>query len=126
MLAGNCVPKLDPNVLFFGNHVDASLRLEDLQRFREEAEGFLERERQHFGDEHPDLRGAHLPLFAETFPPILHSSIIISTVILLEQELRGFSSAVLDSLESRVKFGDLSGSILEKFRIAVIKVADFP
>ncbi|BCM25102.1 hypothetical protein [Methyloradius palustris] len=119
------MPKIDPNLLFFGNFVDGSSRLNDLEQFREHAEGFLQRERIYFEEEaHPDIEREFLPLFAETFPPILHSSIIISTAILLEQELRGFSNALIEALNLKLKFNDLSGSIFEKFRTLVSKVAN--
>lgn len=117
--------KIDSNSLFFGNFLDGSSRLCDLEQFREYVEGFLQGERRHLEEEaHPDIEREFLPLFAETFPPILHSSIIISTVILVEQELRGFSNALIEALDLKLKFNDLAGSILEKFRTLVSKVAD--
>lgn len=116
--------KIDPNLLFFGNLVDGSSRLNDLEQFREHMEAFLRREQTYFVEEaHPDLELEFLPLFAETFPPILHSSVVISTAILLEQEMRGFSGALIDALGLKLKFNDLSGSVLERFRTLVVKVA---
>ena len=36
------------------------------------------------------MRALRVPLFAETLPPILQSSIIILSTVLLEQETDGF------------------------------------
>jgi len=121
------MPKLDPNLLFFGNLVDGSSRLDDLERFREHVDAFLLRETKHLEEEaHPVPEVESLPLFAEAFPPILHSSVIISSVILLEQEMRGYSVALLDAIASDLKFNDLSGSVLERFKTVVTKVAKLP
>lgn len=76
--------------IFFSNSLDSSSRLLELEQFFEYMGGYLGREKQFFEEEaHVDLRIEFLPLFAETFPPILHSSLLISTAILLEQEMRG-------------------------------------
>ncbi len=115
--------KLDPNVLFFGNLVDGGSRLQEFEQFREEMDAFLSREKTYFEEAHADLRIDFLPLFAETFPPILHSSIIISVAILLEQEMRGFCGALIDALGLKLKFNDLSGSVLERLRTLTTKVA---
>lgn len=116
---------IEPNELFFDKYLDASSRLYDLEQFQEHAEGFLRREREYFEEEaHPDLEREFLPLFAETFPPILHSSIIISTIIFLEQELRVFSGALIDALGLKIRFNDLAGSIIERFRTLTTKIAD--
>ncbi len=116
--------RLDPNVLFFGNSVDASLRLNDLEQFREYMDILLARESDFFREAHTDLEIEFLPLFAETFPPILHSSVIISTAILLEQEMRGYSVALLDAMECKLKFNDLSGSILDRFVTVATKIVN--
>jgi hypothetical protein len=118
--------KIDRNLLFFGNSVDSTVRLHDLEQFREYVDGFLAREAEYFKSEHVDLEIEFLPLFAETFPPILHSTIVISTAMLLEQEMRGYSTAILESIASNLKFNDLSGSVLDRFRTIVTKVAKMP
>ena|SRR5882672_2688106 len=115
--------KLDPNLLFFGNLVDGSGRLNELEQFREYMNSFLLREKTYFEEAHVDLRQEFVPLFAETFPPILHSSIIISTAILIEQEMRGYCGALIDALNLKLKFNDLSGTVLERLRTLVTKVA---
>jgi len=117
---------LDPNLLFFGNLVDGSSKLGDLEQFREYVDGFLAGETKYFEEAHPDLGIEFLPLFAETFPPILHSSLIISTAILLEQEMRGYSAAMLDTIASDLKYNDLSGSVLDRFRTVITKIAKLP
>jgi|TARA_R100000049_G_C1944616_1_gene89417 hypothetical protein len=117
---------LDPNLLFFGNSVDASEKLAELEQFLEYVSGFLFREARYLDEKaHPDLTREFLPLFADTLPPILHSSIVISTTTLLEQEMRGYAAALLSSLRSKLKFGELSGSVLERFRVVTTKIAGF-
>ena len=104
--------------------MDGSSRLDDIEQFREHVDAFLCQEKTFYEEEaHPDLELEFLPLFAETFPPILHSSIIISVAILLEQEIRGYSVALIDSLGLKLKFNDLSGSVLERLRTIITKVA---
>lgn len=118
---------IDPNLLFFGNLVDSSSKIEGLEKFLEHVDGFIARETKYYEeDAHVDLEMEFLPLFAETFPPILHSSLIISTAILLEQEMRGYSTALLDAIRSDLKFNDLSGSVLERFLSVISKVAKLP
>jgi hypothetical protein len=120
----NSIP-LDSTSIFFGNCLDATPRLNDLEQFREHSEGFLRREREYFEEEaHPDLEREFLPLFAQTFPPILHSSIILTTTIFLEQELRGFANALILAQGLKVRFNDLSGSVVERFRTLTTKIAE--
>lgn len=106
---------IDPNLLFFGNSVDASSRLSDLEQFREYLDGYLRTESEFMHGLHSDLDIDMVPLFAETFPPILHSAVITSTVALVELEIRGYCDALRSSLGLTLKMGDLSGSLLERF-----------
>ncbi len=112
------------NSLFFGNYLDASERLHEIEQFREYVDILLKKEKQYFEEEaHPDVEMEFLPLFAETFPPILHSSLIISCVILVELELKGFSQTLKDKLNLKLSIGDLSGSLLERFKKYITRVA---
>ncbi|HEV8391753.1 MAG TPA: hypothetical protein VGQ35_18015, partial [Dongiaceae bacterium] len=113
--------------LFFHNWLDSSSRIHDLERFLEFMDGFLLNEQTYFREEaHVDLEIEFLPLFAGTFPPILHSSLVISIATLLEQEMRGYTKTLLLAIRSDLKFGDLSGSVLERFRIVAAKLAKLP
>jgi hypothetical protein len=116
--------KLDPNLLFFGNLVDASTRLEELEQFSGYVEGFLQQEQRYFREQaHPDLEREFLPMFAYSFPPILHSSLVISTAIFLELEMRGYCEALRDNIGLELRAAELSGNALDRFRTYVSKVA---
>lgn len=114
---------IDPNPLFFGNSVDAAERLSHLEQFREYLDCHLRAESEYMSSLHSDLEIDMIPLFAETFPPILHSSIITSTVSLVELELRGYCEAMRTSLGLVLRMNELSGSLLERFWRYCTKVA---
>jgi hypothetical protein len=108
---------MDVNDLFYGNALDASSRLSDLEQFRDYIDGYLQREQEYFREEaHPDLEREFLPLFSATFPPILHSSLVVSSVMLVELEVRGFSEALREHLSLPLSMADLQGSLLDRFR----------
>jgi len=103
--------------LFISNALDASGRLYDLEQFREYVDHFLNREAVFYRKEaHTDLQIEFLPLFSATFPPILHSSLIVSSVMLIELELRAFAEALREQLKLPLSMSDLQGSLLERFR----------
>lgn len=107
---------MDPHEHFYGNALDASSRLNDLEQFSEYVDGYLRREQEYFREAHTDLEIEFLPLFSATFPPILHSSLVVSSVMLIELELRGFSEALRDHLTLPLAMSDLQGSLLDRFR----------
>ncbi len=78
---------VDANDLLFGNFTDGLSKLEEIGKFREHVDRFLEQEREYYKGEHTDLQIEYAPLFADSFPPILHSSIVISVAVLLELEM---------------------------------------
>lgn len=111
----------------FGNLVDSTSRLGELETFAEYVQGFLTREQKYLEEEaHPDLESEFLPLFADTFPPILHSSLIISTATLLELEMRGYCEALRGALGLDLKVSEIAGSMLDRFRTYTTKVARLP
>ncbi|MDP2125736.1 MAG: hypothetical protein Q8K97_00020 [Pseudohongiella sp.] len=113
------------NTLFFGNSLDASCILGDLQEFRNYIDGYLKNESKYFEEEaHVDLEREFLPLFSETFPPILHSSLVITSVIFLETQIRGISQALKEKLNLKLSLRDLSGNLLDQFKKYLIAVAD--
>jgi hypothetical protein len=108
---------MDPNELFFDNALDASQRLGDLAEFRQYVDGYLQGEAAFFRDEaHPDVEREFLPMFSATFPPILHSALVISSVMLVELELRQFANALREQLSLLLSLADLQGSLLERFQ----------
>lgn len=106
---------IDPNLLFFGNSVDASSRLNDLEQFREYLDGYLRTESEFLHELHSDLEIDMVPLFADAFPPILHSAVITSTVALIELEIRGYCDALRSSADLALRLADLSGGLLDRF-----------
>lgn len=114
---------LDPNDVLFGNFCDSLSKLDELEKFREHVDRFLEQEREYFEGAHTDLQIEYLPLFADTFPPVLHSCIVISVAVLLELEMRGYCAALREALDLNLRLGDLAGSVLDRFKAYVTKVA---
>ena len=114
---------VDANDLLFGNFCDSLSKLEEIEKFREHFERFLEQEREYFEGAHTDLQIEYLPLFADTFPPILHSSIIISVAVLLELEMGGYCAALREGLNLDLRLGDLAGNILDRFKAYTARVA---
>ncbi len=118
---------IDPNLLFFGNWVDASCRIEDIENFLEQTSSAYQRELTWLEEEgHVDLDIEFVPLFAETLPPILYMSVVIAATSLLEQELRGISQALRKTLELPLSFNDIAGSLIERFRKYAIGLAGLP
>jgi hypothetical protein len=117
---------IEPNLLFYGNAVDASSRLSDLEHFRGYLDGYLRTESEFMHELHSDLEVDMVPLFAETFPPILHSAVLTSTVALIELEIRGYCDALRTSLGLALKLSDLSGGLLERFWRYCGKVVGLP
>ena len=121
------MPEFDANEIFYGNYEDAMSRLSEIEQFAEYMGLYLKKEATYFREEaHVDLEIEFLPLFAETFPPILHSSLIISTAILAELEMRGYAATLRKAHGLDLGLNDLSGSILERFRAYVGKLAHLP
>lgn len=109
--------------LLWSKYLDASSRLHDLERYLEHTQAYLHREQAYFRDEaHSDLEIEFLPLYRDTFPPILNASVIISVAMLLEQEIRELAASLIAALDLEIKFNDLAGSVLERFRILAVKV----
>lgn len=118
---------IDPNLLFFGNWVDASSRIEDIEKFLEHTDSAFQRELKWLDEEgHVDLDIEFVPLFAETLPPILYMSVVIAAASVLEQELRGISHALRETLKLPLSFNDISGSAIERFRKYAIGLAGLP
>lgn len=103
--------------------LDASSRLHDLERYLEHTQNYLHREQTSYRDEaHPNLAIEFLPLYRETFPPILHASVIVWVAMLLEQQVRELAGTLIAALDLKVRFNDLAGSVLDRFRTLATKV----
>lgn len=113
----------DAHDLLWSKYLDASSRLLDLERYLEHTQAYLHREQAYFRDEaHPDLELEFLPLYRDTFPPILNASVIVSVAMLLEQEIRELAGSLIAAFDLKVRFNDLAGSVLERFRVLATKV----
>ncbi len=118
---------IDPNLLFFGNWVDASSRIEDIEKFLQQTASAYQRELAWLEEEgHVDPDIEFVPLFAETLPPILYMSVVIAAASVLEQELRGISQALRDTLKLPLSFNDIAGSLIERFRKYAVGLAGLP
>ncbi len=118
---------IDPNLLFLGNWVDVSSRIEDIEKFLEQTESAYQRELKWLEEEgHVDLDIEFVPLFAETLPPILYTSVVIAAASVLEQELRGICQALRDALKLPLAFNDINGSLIERFRKYSVGLAGLP
>lgn len=118
---------IDPNLLFFGNWVDASSRIEDIEKFLEQTASAYQRELKWLGEEgHVDLDIEFVPLFAETLPPILYTSVVIAAASVLEQELRGICQALREALKLPLSFNDITGSLIERFKKYSVNLAGLP
>jgi hypothetical protein len=112
---------IDPNTLFYGNGIDASCRLDELEQFLDFIPHVIEREADYFRTEaHIDIEREFLPLFTETFPPIVFTSVITSSVMLLEFEVRGFCDTLARQLGSQLRLSDLRGNLLDKFKLLAV------
>jgi hypothetical protein len=109
--------------IFYDNYLDACSKLNELEQFRDYVSVFIAEEEQRMRDLHVDVEIGFAPLFAETFPPILHSSIIITTIILIEMELKGYCEALRTVKNLQIGHNDLNGGLLERFRKYVGQVA---
>ena len=106
---------IDPSTAFFGNAVEADMRLTQLHDYllkldtliaqadssRTEAASWEEEETAQY--------------YAEEFPRILHKSFIIALVIFLEQELRGYCRTLKRHLSLPISMADFKGDLLERF-----------
>lgn len=121
------MPEFDANDIFYGNFLDAISRLGEIEQFSEYMGLYLKNEAKYFREEaHVDLEIEFLPLFAETFPPILYSSLIISAAIVTELEMRGYADTLRKARGLELGLNDFSGSMLERFRAYASKLTQLP
>jgi hypothetical protein len=123
----SAIQHIDPNTLFFGNFVDADVRLADLGQFTKRIGKYLETKSKRLANKPkqgviPEFDIEH-ELFAASFPSILYVSVTIAAWAFMEQELKGYCQAVQRAMSIELGFSDLSGSVLEKFKKYMGKVA---
>lgn len=107
---------IDPNTLFFGNYVDADIRLGDLYEFLLNVEKYLNRKKSQIDKKPKGLLGnVEYDKFAESFPSILYNSIYISVWAFMEQEIKGYCKAMQKTMKLDIGLSDLSGALIDRF-----------
>ena len=87
---------MDNNTLFFGNYVDADLKLIDLQDYLKDINKFIKRKKGYKEKKFKDgiLKDVALNMFSESFSSILFESVLISTWVFMESEFKGYCNAM--------------------------------
>jgi hypothetical protein len=116
--------KIDNNTLFFGNFVDADLKLADLLDYLKDINKFIRRKKRYQEKKLKDsiLRDIVVGMFSESFSSILFRSVLISAWAIMESEFKGYCNAMQGSMGIVLSFSELKGSAIERFRNYVTKV----
>jgi len=119
-----------PHNYFFGSLVDADMELEYLGDFAETTVKFLRRaaresqtKRSELNDALKAIAGEAEYLYGALYASDVHQAVIIGCVIFLERQIRWFARGLNVGLGLGLGLGDLSGSLLERFRKYCEKVA---
>lgn len=102
-------------------------RFVELDMYRQEVENLLQKANHSVGtsfEEHLELRGG--VLYAESFPNILHATVWVVTVALLEKELSYVARALRDVFGLPLSFNDIYGTWAERFKKYVVDLAHIP
>jgi hypothetical protein len=125
--------ELPPHAQFFGSLVSVSVELDVLREYIlhmdqsiEEAEAACQTSVQAVPPSLQSIAEDKSDLLAEPFPRLLHTGVIISTVILLEQELTFFARFLQKVEGLGLSLGDLRGSLVERFKKYCLHVARLP
>jgi hypothetical protein len=124
---------LPPHLEFFGSMVDAKTELDVLKEYILHMDNSIQEARmacQTSDQEAPlsleSIADDYSDLLAEPFPRLLHTGIIISIVIFLENELNFLANSLRKTEKLRISINDLKGSFIEKFKKYCLHVAKFP
>ena len=111
-------PKDDPNLFFFGSMVDLDCHIQDLKLV-------LKRTEELDFDDHPEATPElqEEGLIADIFPGIARESFIVSLLITLENEFKCFCNLLREIEDIPLKWTELRGSALDRFKIYCNKVA---
>lgn len=87
--------KIDSNTLFFGNFVDADLKLADLHDYLNDISKFINRKKRHKKKKYNEsiLKNISIEMFTESFTSILFESVLISAWVFMEAEFNGYCNA---------------------------------
>ncbi len=115
------------NLMFYGNFVDADIKLEDLGDFLVEVIAFIENTKNRL----PSERFPNMPLhefeslkdhYVYTFGEILRKSFILTLCIFLEKELGVYCKELQRQLKLDISWKDFKGSVLERFKLYANKL----
>jgi len=115
------------NIMFFGNLVDAGVKLQDLEIFLIDVNNFIEDTFEKLSSK--KFRGASLIDFEITkeqyrysFGEILRKSFVVTLCIFLEQEIGKYCEEFQKQIKLDIGWKDLRGSMLERFKNFIQKI----
>ncbi len=116
--------QIDNNTLFFGNFVDADLKLADLQDYLRDINKFINRKKRYKEKKYKDglLKEIAINMFADSFSSILFRSVLISTWGFMESEFKGYCNAMQHAMSVELSYSDLQGSSIKRFRNYTLKI----
>lgn len=116
--------KIDSNTLFFGNFVDADLKLIDLHDYLKDVSKFIDRKKKHKEKRFKEsiFKQIAPKMFAESFTSILFESVLVSAWGIMEAEFKGYCNAMKKEMGIDIAYSDLKGSAIERFRNYTLKV----
>jgi|GEM_PF-2654949 len=116
--------RTDNNALFFKNHLDAYLKLINLQDYINDINKFINRKARYKRKKIKEniLKHILIETFTESFSSILFDSVLISTWVFMEVEFKGYCNAMQKAMDIDLKYSDLKGSAIERFKIYTAKV----
>ncbi len=116
--------KIDNNTLFFGNYIDADLKLIDLHDYLRDINKFINRKNRYKEKKYEEsiLKDIAIEMFTESFTSILFKSVLISTWVFMEGEFKGYCNAMQRAMGIDLSYSDLKGSSINRFRNYSLKV----
>jgi hypothetical protein len=111
--------RIDNNALFFGNFVDADLKLIDLQDYLKDVNKFIKRKKRYNEKKLKGsiLKDVALNMFSESFSSILLESVLISAWVFIENEFKGYCNAMQTARNIELRYFDLAGSAIDRLGI---------
>lgn len=117
------------NLMFFGNHVDFSMQLNEVKAFLNEFQKYIEATNHHLRID--DIKEYDIEslddlkyYFEHTHGDILRRSTVISLVTLLELKIGEYCDEYQKHLKARIRIKDLRGDFLRRFKTYSLKVLD--
>lgn len=120
--------KVTPGLMFFGDSVDATMKLDDLKAFLKEIHAFINNTAYRLSKK--KIKGydynheERLNRYEDSFRELLYESFIVSLVIFLEQQLNSYCVVLYKFVQIKLRWKQIRGSILERFREYVSKLSN--